>query len=441
MTTLRNAWKIPELRRKLLFTLFILVIYRLGAAIYIPYINHSALEAWKETAAGSILEYLNIISGDAFSKATLFALSISPYITASIVMQLLCVAIKPLEELSKSGEEGRKKINNYTRYVTVALGLLTSIGYYFLMRNTYQVVTGDGKTVFGAIVMISCYCAGAALIMWLAEKINESGIGNGISIILFANIVSSIPGMIETSVVANIRTGITNIQNGSTVKGIFGIIAVLVGIVAVLAAVAFVVFITESERRLPVQYAKRVVGRKQYGGQTTYLPIKANANGVMPLIFAMTVMNVPQMIVEFVSKDSGFRTFYENYLAAGTVVYYIIYALLIVAFAYFYTTISFNPVEISKNLQQNGGTIPGRRPGKDTGDYIKRISNRLTLFGALFLMVIAIVPSVLLGLFNLDTALSAFGPTSILIMISVALETSATLESMMLMRHYKGFLG
>ncbi|MDY5941841.1 MAG: preprotein translocase subunit SecY [Eubacteriales bacterium] len=443
LTTLRNAWKIPELRRKLLFTLFILVIYRLGAAIYIPYINHSALEAWKETAAGSILEYLNIISGDAFSKATLFALSISPYITASIVMQLLCVAIKPLEELSKSGEEGRKKINNYTRYVTVALGLLTSIGYYFLMRNTYQVVTEDGKTVFGAIVMISCYCAGAALIMWLAEKINESGIGNGISIILFANIVSSIPGMIETSVVANIRTGITNIQNGSTVKGIFGIIAVLVGIVAVLAAVAFVVFITESERRLPVQYAKRVVGRKMYGGQNSNLPLKLNMNGVMPIIFASSICSIPATIMQFTNsnpKEGTFSYWLKWVFSTESWVYALIYFVLIILFAYFYTAITFNPIEVANNLQKNGGSIMGIRPGKPTAEYISKILNRVTLIGALFLSIIAVVPLLLNIITGGALGSVAFSGNSLLIVVGVALETSREIEAQMTMRHYKGFL-
>ena len=339
-------------------------------------------------------------------------------------MQLLTVASPALERLSKE-EDGRSKIEKITRYVGIGLALVQSVS--IILAFGEDAVTNANFLTYATIGI--CCTAGTALLMWMGERITDKGIGNGISFLIFASIVSSVlPTIID-------------IVKQVFVMGTYQWWALPILIVVVLVLTVGIVMVDRAERRIPIQYAKRVVGRKQYGGQTTYLPIKANANGVMPLIFAMTVMNVPQMIVEFVSKDSGFRTFYENYLAAGTVVYYIIYALLIVAFAYFYTTISFNPVEISKNLQQNGGTIPGRRPGKDTGDYIKRISNRLTLFGALFLMVIAIVPSVLLGLFNLDTALSAFGPTSILIMISVALETSATLESMMLMRHYKGFLG
>ena len=421
--TLVNAWKSKDIRTKILYTLLLILLYRLGSYIAIPGVNTASIAASLENYV-AVGGFMNLFTGGAFSRYSLFAMGISPYINASIIMQLLTVAIPALERLSKE-EDGRSKIEKITRYVGIGLALVQSVS--IILAFGEDAVTNANFLTYATIGI--CCTAVTALLMWMGERITDKGIGNGISFLIFASIVSSVlPTIID-------------IVKQVFVMGTYQWWALPILIVVVLVLTVGIVMVDRAERRIPIQYAKRVVGRKQYGGQTTYLPIKANANGVMPLIFAMTVMNVPQMIVEFVSKDSGFRTFYENYLAAGTVVYYIIYALLIVAFAYFYTTISFNPVEISKNLQQNGGTIPGRRPGKDTGDYIKRISNRLTLFGALFLMVIAIVPSVLLGLFNLDTALSAFGPTSILIMISVALETSATLESMMLMRHYKGFLG
>ena len=421
--TLVNAWKSKDIRTKILYTLLLILLYRLGSYIAIPGVNTASIAASLENYV-AVGGFMNLFTGGAFSRYSLFAMGISPYINASIIMQLLTVAIPALERLSKE-EDGRSKIEKITRYVGIGLALVQSVS--IILAFGEDAVTNANFLTYATIGI--CCTAGTALLMWMGERITDKGIGNGISFLIFASIVSSVlPTIID-------------IVKQVFVMGTYQWWALPILIVVVLVLTVGIVMVDRAERRIPIQYAKRVVGRKQYGGQTTYLPIKANANGVMPLIFAMTVMNVPQMIVEFVSKDSGFRTFYEHYLAAGTVVYYIIYALLIVAFAYFYTTISFNPVEISKNLQQNGGTIPGRRPGKDTGDYIKRISNRLTLFGALFLMVIAIVPSVLLGLFNLDTALSAFGPTSILIMISVALETSATLESMMLMRHYKGFLG
>ena len=422
--TLVNAWKSKDIRTKILYTLLLILLYRLGSYIAIPGVNTAIITESLKNNYELIGGFMNLFTGGAFSRYSLFAMGISPYINASIIMQLLTVAIPALERLSKE-EDGRSKIEKITRYVGIGLALVQSVS--IILAFGEDAVTNANFLTYATIGI--CCTAGTALLMWMGERITDKGIGNGISFLIFASIVSSVP------------TTIIDIVTKVFVMGTYQWWALPILIVVVLVLTVGIVMVDRAERRIPIQYAKRVVGRKQYGGQTTYLPIKANANGVMPLIFAMTVMNVPQMIVEFVSKDSGFRTFYENYLAAGTVVYYIIYALLIVAFAYFYTTISFNPVEISKNLQQNGGTIPGRRPGKDTGDYIKRISNRLTLFGALFLMVIAIVPSVLLGLFNLDKALSAFGPTSILIMISVALETSATLESMMLMRHYKGFLG
>ena len=353
---------------------------------------------------------------------SIFALNISPYITSSIIMQLLTIAIPALEEMQKDGEEGRKKINKITRYLTLALALIESgamtIGF------GRQGLIPDFNWMKGAIVIVTL-SAGAVVLMWLGERITEKGIGNGVSMIIFASICSQVP-----RVVVGFISGVF-MQN--TYK--WWILPVL--LVFVVVIIAAVVMVDRAVRRIPVQYAKRVVGRKMYGGQSTHIPMKANANGVMPLIFAMTLMQVPGMIGQF-WPDSSFYAFYTKWLSAGTPIYYVIYALLIVGFAYFYSTISFNPVEISKNLQQNGGFIPGIRPGKPTGEYLMKICNRLTLFGAFFLMCLAIIPTLLLQAFGLQ---SMFGPTSVLIMVSVALESSEQLESLMLMRHYKGFLG
>ena len=429
LQTMRNAWKIVDLRHKILFTLVIILLYRLGNAVPVPYVNIDALNSYFAQMQNTVLGLLNVMSGGAFSNATIFALSIQPYINASIIIQLLCIAIPALERMSKEeGEEGKKKIASITRYTTVAIGLIQGFAYYYMiMRSGF--LTAGGQGVWAAIVIILTFTSGSALIMWLGEQITEFGIGNGISFIIFASIVSSVPQVI-VSMVSNVMLG--------TYK--WWILPVL--IVFVLIMVAGVVAVDRAVRRIPVQYAKRVVGRKMYGGQSTNIPLKANANGVMPLIFAMTLMQVPGMIGQF-WPNGGFYQFYQKYLIPGTtavggIVYYVIYALLIVAFAYFYSSISFNPIEISKNLQQNGGFIPGIRPGKPTGEYLAKICNRLTLFGAFFLMLIAIIPALFMGSFGLN---SMFGPTSILIMVSVALETSEQLESMMLMRHYKGFLG
>ena len=438
--TFVNAWKIQELRKKILFTALIILIFRIGSAIPVPFTNILVKGGNLVQEGSTFLNYLIMMTGDAFNYGTLFALSITPYINSSIIMQLLCVAIPPLERLAKE-EDGQKKIASITRYVTVVLGIIQSVAYYFYIRSAgYLSTAADGSAytgfamVFQAIVIILCFTAGTALIMWLGEQINDKGIGNGVSLIIFASIVSN-----WSSLYTSVKGLLTQAASGKPQYYFF--LPLL--IVLALVAVVFVVVMTNAERRITIQYAKRVVGRKMYGGQSTFIPLKANANGVMPLIFAMTIMQVPAMIGQF-WPDGGFYKFYINYMSAssehwyGHLVYYVIYSLLIVAFAYFYTTISFNPVEISKNLQQNGGFIPGIRPGRPTGEYLKRISNRLTLFGAIFLMILAIVPTVLLGAFGLS---STFGPTSILIMVSVALETSAQLESMMLMRHYKGFLG
>lgn len=423
--TLINAWNVKDIRTKMLYTLLLVVIYRFGSFIPVPGVDASKIAAAADTY--SILSFLNLLSGGNFGQFTIFAMGITPYITGSIIIQLLTIAIPSLEKMAKE-EDGREKLERITRYTGIGLALVQSIGIVSGLQNQAQIVTNPGFLSYATIGIVCT--AGTAFLVWLGERITDKGIGNGISFIIFASIVSSVPQVI-VSMVSNVIMGTYR----------WWILPVL--LVFVLIMVAGVVAVDRAVRRIPVQYAKRVVGRKMYGGQSTFIPLKANANGVMPLIFAMTIMQVPAMIGQF-WPDGGFYKFYINYMSAssehwyGHLVYYVIYSLLIVAFAYFYTTISFNPVEISKNLQQNGGFIPGIRPGRPTGEYLQRISNRLTLFGAIFLMILAIVPTVLLGTFGLS---STFGPTSILIMVSVALETSAQLESMMLMRHYKGFLG
>jgi len=425
LQTIKNAWKVPELRNKIIFTVIILILYRFGAIIPVPYIN-SELLGTLMNSTGSIFEYLNILSGDAFSKATLFALSISPYITSSIVMQLLTIAIPALEKLQKSGEEGKKKITQITRYVTVLLGLITAFGYYMYMRNM-GILTDNG--VFAAIVIISCYSAGTALIMWLAEKINEHGIGNGISLILFANIVSVGP-QIVSMFISYIRSGV------------WGVVIVEVILVIAIAVITFVVFITNSERRLPVQYAKKVVGRKMYGGQNTNLPIKLNMSGVMPIIFANSIVSIPSTIALLFPRpaEGTFWYNFQQFFSYTSWFYIILFFILIILFAYFYIAISFNPVEVANNLKKNGGSIPGIRSGKPTSDYITKILNRITLIGAMFLGVIAVLPLII----NICTGSAlgsiAFSGSSLLIVVGVALETARELEAQLTMRHYKGFL-
>ncbi len=421
-----NAFKLPDLRKKILFTLFIILLYRIGVAIPVPYVNADILNYYMYATDGSMFQYLDILSGNAFSSATLFALGISPYITSSIVMQLLTVAIPALERMSKDGNEGKKKITQITRYVTVALALITSYGYYMLMRNQGMLTN---KGFFAAVVIIACYCAGSSLVMWLGEKINENGIGNGISIILFANIVAG--------GVTSVSTIIDFFKKG-TVAGY--IIPVVVVIIA-LAMVYFVVFVTESERRIPVMYAKKVVGRKMYGGQSTHLPLKLNMSGVMPVIFANSILAIPSTLALIFAPKSG--SFWEktvNFLSSGSWFYPFILFVFIIAFAYFYVTISFNPIEVSNNLKTNGGAVPGFRPGKPTADYITKVLSKITLIGALFLSVIAIVPIVANLISNNAVAGIAFGGTSLLIVVGVALETAREITAQMSMRGYKGFL-
>ncbi len=414
--TLANAFRVRDIRKKIFYTLLLVLIYRLGSAIPIPGVNVAAIS--QAVTQYDILGFLNLLSGGSFSQYTIFAMGISPYITGSIIMQLLSIAIPSLERLSRE-ENGRQKIERITRFVGIGLALVQSVG--IILGLGSSAVYEANFFTYATIGIIST--AGTAFLIWLGERITENGVGNGISMLIFASIVSQVP-----TTLINLGTNLG--------EGYYSWWSVPVLVVLVVLVIGLVVFINQGERRVPVQYAKRVVGRKMYGGQSTHIPIKANSNGVMPLIFAMTIIQFPGMIAQF-WPDSGFYQFYRQYLQQGTVVHYIVYALLIIAFAYFYTTISFNPIEMSKNLQQYGGFIPGIRPGKPTSDYLHRIASRLTLFGALFLAVIAIIPNLFLGLFNIT---SAFGPTSVLIMVSVALETTEQLENLMLMRHYKGFL-
>lgn len=423
-TTLRNAWKIPELRKKILFTLFILLIYRLGNAVPVPYVDVAALTAYfNQQLSDTVLGLYNAMSGSAFSQATVFALSIQPYINASIIIQLLTIAIPALERLSKEGgEEGKQKITRITRYVTVGLGLLMGFAYY-VMLNNYGLLTHTGF-MYGLVIVLS-FTAGSAFVMWLGEQVNEFGIGNGISIILFANIISRIP-----SGVGHI---ISSLANGSMAW--YTAIGLIIGI---LLLIVFIVFITNSERRIPVQYAKRVVGRKMYGGQSTHLPIKVNMSGVLPIIFAQSIASLPATIAVFLPKaTSGFGKFVESIIDTHGAVYAVCYFLLIIAFSYFYAAVQYNPVEIANNLKKNGGFIPGFRPGRPTADFIAKVINKITFFGAIYLAIVAILPIIVGNI--VDNTLS-IGGTSVIIVVGVALETVTAMEAQMMMRHYKGFL-
>lgn len=433
--TIRDAWKIADLKKKLIYTLIVVLLYRIGTALSVPYVSSAMLDSMATYTSGSIFQYLNILSGNAFGQATLFALGIQPYITASIVLQLLCVAIPYLERLSKQGDEGRKKINQYTRYTTVALALITAFGYYKLL-SSQGIITKSG--FFPGLVIITCYCAGSALVMWLAEKINENGIGNGISIILFANIVSGLPGTIQTFVA--LCTGEYPFNDGY-IPFWAGIIITVVVIAVIIAMVAFIVWMTNSERRLPVQYAKKVVGRKMYGGQSSNLPIKVNMVGVMPIIFANSIITIPQTIAMFTGADGGVWGFIVNNLFSSSSLFYAFLTfVLIVLFAYFYVSISFNPVEVANNIKNQGGFIPGIRPGRPTSDYISSVLSRITFIGAILLSVVAVLPLLVNVFSGGNLAALAFGGSSVIIVVGVVLETIREIEAQMTMRHYKGFL-
>ena len=427
--TLKNAWSMPELRKKMLYTLFIILIFRFGSCIPVPFIDTTLLSQYFEQASvnGSMLGYLDMFTGGGLSRATIFAMSITPYINAYIILQLLTVAIPALERMVKDGgEEGREKIASWTRYLGVLLGLLQGLSYYALLRNGFGGKTMLSNTgALAAVTIIVTFTAGTALIMWMGEHITQKGIGNGISIILFAGIVSRGPSLMRT--LANLfQTGTSGIVSG--------IVMIIVG----LAIVVFIVYMSNAERRIPVQYAKRVVGRKMYGGQSTHIPMKVNSTGVMPLIFAISIIQFPGLIAQF-WPTSGFALWYGRWFNASSWVYMVVYALLILFFTYFYTSISFNPTEMSKNLQQNGGFIPGFRPGKPTSDFITKALGKVTFVGALFLAVVALLP-LIVGAVNSSLRNVALGGTSVIIVVGVALDTVKQMEAQMLMRHHKGFL-
>ncbi|MGN0642630.1 MAG: preprotein translocase subunit SecY [Huintestinicola sp.] len=429
--TMRNAWKQTELRKKMLYTLLILIIYRLGCAIPVPFLDASVLS--NMMSGGNIFSYLDLMSGGALAKGTLFALSIQPYINAQIIIQLLTYALPPLESLQKEGEEGRKKLQKITSFVALAISLVMSYAYYLTMRNQGAVEYVDGfEGIFSAVVIIAVFTAGSSLIVWLGNLINENGIGNGISIILFAGIVARVPSDF-LSMFELIKTD---------KKFIFlDILVILIYI----AMIAFIVLMNYSERRIPIQYAKRVVGRKQYGGQNTHIPVKIAMSGVMPIIFAMAFMSIPQTIEMFVARPVNPEGFWQkfyvgflNFFSTSSGWYAAIYFLLIIAFNYFYVSMQYNPIEIANNLRQSNGGIPGIRPGKPTSDFIQRVLSKITLIGAVCLGIIAIFP--ILFTMAVPQMNISMGGTSILILVSVALETVRTMESQMMMRHHKGFL-
>ena len=424
--TIRKAWGVPELRRKIVFTLLILLIFRIGNAIPVPYIDTKLLGDYLDSMSGTVLGLYNVMSGGAFAEATVFALGVQPYINSSIIIQLLTIAIPALERLARDGgEAGKKKIASITRYATVAIVLLQGFGYYMICKN-YNILEQQG--IWPALVIIVSFVAGSSFVMWLGEQVNEFGVGNGISIILFAGILSRVPNMISmcASYIAS--------------KGSIGYLWIALLIVGILAMIVLIVHVNEAERRIPVQYAKRQVGRKMYGGQASTLPMKVNMSGVLPIIFAQTIASLPATIWAFIGipeEGTVGRSIY-NAIDTKSVLYLIVYFLMIIGFSYFYATIQFNPVEISNNLKRNGGFIPGFRPGKPTSDFIAKVLNKVTLFGAIYLGIVAICPLIagkLLGNPSL-----AIGGTSVIIVVGVALETVRALESQMMMRQYKGFL-
>ena len=423
--TIRKAWGIPELRKKIIFTALILLIFRIGNAIPVPYVDTNLLNDYINQLSTTVLGLYNVMSGGAFAEATVFALGVQPYINSSIIIQLLTIAIPALERLAREGgEEGKKKIQSITRYATVAIAILQGWGYYMLMKN-YGILTNTG--VWAALVIIASFIAGSSFVMWMGEQITEFGIGNGISIILFAGILSRVPAMVSSMV--------SGLKAGTLVWWA----AVLV-VIGILALIVLITWVNGAERRIPVQYAKRQVGRKMYGGQASTLPMKVNMSGVLPIIFAQSIAMIPSTIAAF-CKQPEKGTFWYGFLNAidtKSVLYMIFYFLMIIGFSYFYSTIQFNPIEISNNLKKNGGFIPGFRPGKPTADFIKKVLNKVTLFGAIYLGIVAILPLIIGKAVN-NAALS-IGGTSVIIVVGVALETVQALESQMLMRQYKGFL-
>ena len=454
--TIRKAWGIPELRKKIIFTLLMLLIFRIGNAITVPYINVDALKMQLDSMGATILGLYNVMSGGAFATATVFALSIQPYINSSIIIQLLTVAIPYLERLARDGgEEGRKKIQSITRYTTIGIAVLQAVGYYMMMKN-YGLLASGADGIWPALVIIVSLIAGSAFVMWMGEQITEFGVGNGISVILFAGIISRVPTMIS-GMVSGVQTW-SSVQKGTlTLEGLMSVgyseaaaqnvlnsamapwgVALLV--VGILALIVFIVFIQDAERRIPVQYAKRQVGRKMYGGQSSNLPMKVNMSGVLPVIFAQSIASLPITIWSFIgipAEGTISRAIYDA-IDAQSAIYILVYFLMIIGFSYFYSSIQFNPVEIANNLKKQGGFIPGFRPGKPTVDFIKKVLNKITMFGAIYLAIVSICPILASKLIGNDSI--GIGGTSVIIVVGVALETVKSLENQMLMRQYKGFL-
>ena len=454
--TIRKAWGVPELRKKLIFTVLILLIFRIGNAITVPYVNVDLLQSQLQSMGTTILGLYNVMSGGAFATATVFALGVQPYINSSIIIQLLTVAIPALERLARDGgEEGRKKIQSITRYTTVAIAILQAFGYYMMMKNYGLLATG-AEGVWPALVIMVSMIAGSSFVMWMGEQVTEFGVGNGVSIILFAGIISRVPNMIS-GMIDGVRThnaiaggtltldtltsaGYTQAQAEAQLASAIPVWGVILLVVGILALIVFIVFINDAERRIPVQYAKRQVGRKMYGGQSSNLPMKVGMAGVLPVIFAQSIASLPITIWSFIGvpqEGTVSRTIY-NAIDTRSVVYIVVYFIMIIGFSYFYSSIQFNPVEIANNLKKQGGFIPGFRPGKPTVDFIKRVLNKITLFGAIYLAIVAICPILVSKVIGNSSV--AIGGTSVIIVVGVALETVKALESQMLMRQYKGFL-
>ncbi len=425
--TLVNAWRTPELRKKLLFTLLVVIIYRFGSVVLtVPYVDLESVRLLFDsfTADGNLLGYLNVLTGGALSNATIFAMSITPYINASIIIQLLTIAIPALERIAKEGgEEGKKKIASITRYSTVVLGLIQGFTYYILLKNQHLLTRTD---IWSAIVIILSFTAGTAIVMWLGENITEKGIGNGISILLFVSIIARIPALVQTVI-------------AYSMMGLWQALAMVLFIVVALAMIIFIIYVNSAERRVPIQYAKRMVGRKMYGGQATNLPIKVNLSGVLPVIFASTILMLPGTIIQFMNPAEGTWLYsLGQFFRADSWFYIIMYVLLIIGFGYFYASIQFNPVEVANNLKKNGGFVMGYRPGRPTSEFLTKILSKITFIGSVFLVVIAVGP-ILIGKFTGMNAVTLSG-TSILILVGVALETVQQIEAQLMMRHYKGFL-
>jgi len=444
--TVRKAWGIPELRKKIIFTILILLIFRIGNAITVPYINTAALKAQLDAMGSTYFGLLNTMSGGAFSMATVFALSIQPYINSSIIIQLLTIAIPALERMAREGgEEGKRKIQSITRYTTVGIAILQAFGYYMMMKR-YSLLAVGADGFWPALVIIVSLIAGSSFVMWMGEQVNEFGIGNGISIILFAGIIARIPSAIGNmisgvQVWSAINKGTISAEDAAAVGYVsFAPWAIALLVIGVLALVVFIVFIHDAERRIPVQYAKRQVGRKMYGGQSSNLPMKVNMSGVLPIIFAQSIATLPITVWSFIGvpEDGTVSRSIYNAIDAQSPIYMVVYFLMIIGFSYFYSSIQFNPVEIANNLKKNGGFIPGFRPGKPTVDFIKKVLGKITMFGSIYLGIVAICPLIIGKIIGNSSI--AIGGTSVIIVVGVALETVKALENQMLMRQYKGFL-